>query len=122
MALPAFSGQEWVIESEKVPVVRLGGFVLDPTGVPLPDVTVELYGNPEVLFSTKRIAAFQRPSIASTVSSRDGMFRISKVPPGRYELRFTKPGFNTLSVVTTLSPADKKASKAPMRVRMSLAT
>lgn len=59
------------------------GRVLDTAGDVLPGVTVEAVGPAQV-----------EPRLE--VTDRDGRYRIDGLPPGRYALRFTLPGFNSV--------------------------
>lgn len=59
------------------------GRVLDTDGVELPGVTVEVVGPAQV-----------EPRLE--VTDREGRYRIDGLPPGRYAIRFTLPGFGSV--------------------------
>ena len=58
----------------------LGGDVLDPSGASVGDAAVELVG---------------RAGVERTRTAADGSFIFAAIPPGRYEVRVSAPGFGT---------------------------
>src|SRR5580704_14345668 len=80
------------------------GVVVDPTGGVLPDARVELRSAAGV-------------TVVSTATNRTGAFRIDSVPPGRYEVLVTFPGFKPTGLRVTVG------TRAPgaLRVTMPLA-
>ncbi len=119
----ASAGQHWDIMSHESPVKKLHGVVLSADDKPLREVKVEVFKNPEVLLKSNHYAErMAREPIASTVTDTDGKFSLPDLPRGKYELRFTKYEFNTLSVIVNFSPKKKRASGRPLRISMWLAT
>ena len=80
------------------------GVVVDPTGGVLPDARVELRSAAGV-------------TVVSTATNRTGAFRIDTVPPGRYEVVVTFPGFKPTTVRVTVGTRGPGA----LRVTMPLA-
>ena len=79
------------------------GRVLDPSGLPLPGVLVEISQAGTLL--------------RSTTTDGTGMFIVGDVPDGRYDMRFTLDGF---------APADRRqvlvaAAQEPLLLRLELA-
>src|SRR6202790_183179 len=81
------------------------GVVVDPTGGVLPDARVELRSAAGV-------------TVVSTATNRTGAFRIDTVPPGRYEVLVTFPGFKATTVRVTVGTRARGA----LRVTMPLAS
>ncbi len=74
---------------------RLSGTVLDPNGAGIPGAKVTL-SNPETGFTRQFI------------TNEAGQYSITLIPPGRYELRVEKEGFNTYqlsNIVLTVGQA-----------------
>jgi hypothetical protein len=91
-------------EAQRPAGLPVTGVVVDPTGGVLPDAQVAL-----------RSAA--GATLESTATDSAGAFRIDKVPPGRYEVLVTFPGFKPTTARVTVG------SRAPgaLRVTMPLA-
>jgi hypothetical protein len=68
----------------QVPTGRIVGKVTDSQGGPLPGVTI-------VAGSTRLVGE------ANAVTDESGTFRIFSLPAGMYAVRFTLPGFKTLT-------------------------
>jgi hypothetical protein len=73
--------QQRIPQQTASPVAALQGIVMDQSGRPLAAVEVRLTG-----------AAFS----SSTITSGDGIFRILKVPPGKYQLLLAPKGATAL--------------------------
>ena len=68
----------------------ISGRVVDPSGAPIPGVTVE--------------ATSQSLQGARTiVTAGDGVYRFPAVPPGHYQIRATLPGFRAVEKSATVS-------------------
>src|ERR1700730_6837794 len=91
-------------EAQRPAGLPVTGVVVDPTGGVLPDAQVELRSAAGV-------------TVESTATDSAGAFRIEKVPPGRYEVLVTFPGFRPTTARVTVG------SRAPgaLRVTMPLA-
>jgi Ca-activated chloride channel family protein len=70
---------------------ELRGKIVDPTGGPIPGVSLSLEGNRE-----KR----------KSETDEDGNFEIKGVEPGNYELEATMPGFKTLRQSVEMKPGE----------------
>ena len=68
----------------QAPTGKITGVVLDDQQMPLPGVTVEA-DSPSLV------------GMASAVTDTNGVFRLFGLPSGRYTLKFTLPGFNTVN-------------------------
>src|SRR5688572_2496795 len=53
-----------------------------------------------------RESAAGRVEVAASLIAPDGTFKISKMPPGRYQLRTEAPGYATVTVPIDLGPGD----------------
>jgi protocatechuate 3,4-dioxygenase beta subunit len=112
VAVCTASLEHQIINFDK-PVKHLRGRVTDHTGAPIPDVQVEVYDNPQVWdddgLTLVQKRAKQR-KLASATTDERGAFSIRGIDSGRYEVQFTRMGWNILSVLSTLnsrSGADK---------------
>ncbi len=99
----ALAVRELVIIEEPQPAQRVEGVVLDPSGAPIPDMTVS--------DCTDNWFAVLR----TTKTDSNGRFRFSR-QTGKivYNLRFDHPGFNPLQLKLKL---DKKASEQSITVK-----
>ena len=113
-------GHESVLlaDEEKVSVLR--GEVVDPSEASLPETLVEVFGDPDVLLLPNNpdieSRKEKRRRVAACRTGEDGKFCFSDLRGGRYELRFSREGFNTVSVVVSVN-AHHQASegiKMPM--------
>jgi hypothetical protein len=86
---------------------RLQGKATDFSGAPIPAVDVEIYDRPEVWsddglnLNQKRL---KQHKVASVVTDEKGRFNLGGVPAGYFEVQFSRPGWNTLSVLLNVDP------------------
>ena len=97
---------EHVVVLKEEPIARLQGLVRDPSGGPVADVIVELFDDPErqTLPYEQAVKAKPQRKLGETHTSPKGAFRLPRVRRGKYELRFTKNGFNPLSWIVVVDP------------------
>ncbi len=114
-------GQEWIVYSYRVKLSQVGGVVLDPAGEPLPGVLVEVYEKGDVLLKSGHKNDARRRLVFST-DGNDGRFAFPGLKPGKYELRFTKSGFDTLSLIVSVVAPHDHGWKLLIRVQMKVAT
>jgi hypothetical protein len=72
-------------EAQTASTGAVTGIAVDPAGLAVPGVTVQLVGG-------------DLPTIKSCASDADGWFRCSSVPPGTYQLQASRKDFKPLSV------------------------
>jgi Carboxypeptidase regulatory-like domain len=105
---------------------RLEGVVRSVNGAALPGVLVEVFNKPDYLLlsypeSEKKKKGQKR--LMGCVVGGDGKFCFRDLPPGKYELRFSKSGgWNHTHVYVIVAPRGQKASKAMLDVSMLLGT
>ena len=87
-------GQEIVEFKKDIKTHRLAGIVASPSGPLIPGVTVEL------LDPRERCAK-------ATTTDANGKFDFRISNPGRYKLRLSRAGFNTVIAVARVSPKAK---------------
>lgn len=88
-----------------------GTVVIGAGSAPIAGALVDLYDRADLVrnrsLSTEERTRKQK-HVAQTKSDTEGRFRLPGIKPGKYELRFTKPEFRTISViVTVVSPRAK---------------
>jgi len=69
---------------------------------PLSDVLVEIYDHPEktlIPHPDLKLVDIGRRRLAACYTNTNGKFCFHNTPPGEYEIRFSKPSFNTHSLV-----------------------
>jgi hypothetical protein len=112
-----WGGNRNVVIEEPKPVRSLGGIVRDPTDKPLTGVLVEVYDHPEIVLQNSSRERAGQKRIAACVTSEGGGFSLN-VPPGHYELRFSKSSeWNVTSVLVRVTQS-AAASKKGMAVRL----
>jgi hypothetical protein len=105
---------------------QVAGVVKAQTGEIVSDVLVEVYDHPEYLFlnypeSEEKKKAQHR--IQGCVVGADGKFCIRDLPPGKYELRFSKAGgWNHLHVYVVIADSKQKASSRTLELTMQPGT
>jgi len=96
--------QELVEVQEEVAVRSLSGIVVDTAGYPIPGATVEL------------LDLVNKTCLAAETTSTNGSFKFDRGRAGRYVLRTTKDGFNTLLVKVKTTHSHTKALKIMLPV------
>jgi protocatechuate 3,4-dioxygenase beta subunit len=115
---------ENIVVSEKRKHARISGTVRDVHGQIISDVLVEVFDKPDyLLLSYPQNIEKQKPQrrLAACVVGNDGRFCFANIPPGRYEVRFSKNGgWNHTSLV--LSVARRGATKRNLDITMQVGT
>ena len=86
---------ESIVIAEKERYRQLEGVVKDVNGQVMPDVLVEVFDKPDYLLLSYPESERKRKEqkrLAGCVVSSDGRFCFRALPPGNYELRFSKDG------------------------------
>lgn len=114
-------GHQNVVLVNSKPVKTLRGTLLLGYGNPnvsKEGVLVEVFDHPELAMGGDQSRAGQNRLMAC-LTGKDGTFAFD-IPPGKYELRCSKPvEWNCTSVIVEV--ADKKGSSKPLSVRLELA-
>lgn len=114
-------GQQNVIirPDEKFKSLR-GKVVVAADDQPLSGVLVEVYDKPEGLlldWKEREARKVQQRRIAACVTGPGGQFCFSKLPPGQYELRCSKPGeWNSTSAYVTVVREDRNRTSSELVV------
>lgn len=119
-----FWGDELIVSTkgDKVKVIR--GIVLDPLGnEPMNDVLVEVFDNPNV--ANMNVTIEERKKLQNRIvackTTTSGEFCFDNIPKGKYEVRFSKRDFKTLSVITLVN-SKYKSTKQGIKIMMSVGT
>ena len=113
-------GHESVILAAEEKVSMLRGKVVDPAEAVLPETLVEVFDDPDVLLSPNNpdieSRKEKRRRVAACRTGEDGKFCFSDLQEGRYELRFSRAGFNTASIVVSVKSQHQASEgiKMPM--------
>ena len=101
------------------PAKRLRGTVTDWTDAPISDTQVEVYDNPQVWDGSLSFVQMRskQKKIASAITDDKGRYYVRDVPAGRYEVQFSRMGWNILSVV--LSVDGRKAEGLCVELQIS---
>lgn len=118
-ARPPLAVEHIVVEESK-PFAVLHGLITDPSGAAVAGARIELYDHPEVWLKSGPPGS--QKLIAHTLTNKDGSFRFEGVPKGRYEIRLAVENFNPMSVLISYEPKNRKASRAPIQIKLVVAT
>ena len=105
---------------------RIAGIVRDVSGQIVSDVLVEVLDNPDhLLLSYPEDIEKQKPQrrIAACVVGNDGRFCFASIPPGKYEVRFSKDGgWNHTSLIVSVAPRRRGVTRRNLEVTMQVGT
>jgi hypothetical protein len=113
----------WIIDSpdDAGVVKRIRGKVENHGGEPVADVLVEIFDHPEVRTGEDLPASRKKQRrVAACKTGADGEFCFAGIQAGKYEVRCSKPVFDTSSVMVTLAPNLKGASGDGLKVLMDI--
>jgi len=100
--------------------------VRDVNGETISDVLVEVFDKPDhLLLPYPQNVEQQKPQrrIAACMVSNDGQFCFTNIPPGKYEVRFSKNGgWNHTSLVVSVGPRGRNATKHNLEITMQVGT
>jgi protocatechuate 3,4-dioxygenase beta subunit len=117
---------EHIVVLEKRKHARIAGNVRDVNGEILSDVLVEVFDKPgRLLLPYPQNIENQKPQrrIAACVVGSDGQFCFANIPPGKYEVRFSKNGgWNHTSLVLSVGPRGRNAPKRNLEITMQVGT
>jgi len=105
---------------------QMAGVLKAQTGEIVSDVLAEVYDHPEYLFlsypeSEEKKKAQHR--IQGCVVGADGRFCIRDLPPGKYELRFSKAGgWNHIHVYFVIATPKQKVTNRSLEIMMTPGT
>jgi hypothetical protein len=117
---------ENIIIAERAKYHDLKGVVRAGNGEILSDVLVEVLDRPEYLLLSYPESEEKKKGqrrIAACVVGSDGSFCFKGLPPGKYELRFSKDGgWKHTQVYVVVAPAGHKALKRGLEISMHVGT
>ena len=117
---------EHIVVSEKRKHIRIAGIVWDVNGEIISDVLVEVFDKPDhLLLPYPQNIDQQQPQrrIAACVVGSNGQFCFANIPPGKYEVRFSKNGgWNHTSLVVSVAPRSRNATKRNLEITMQVGT
>ena len=101
---------------------QIAGVVKAQTGEIVSDVLVEVYDKPEYLllsYPESEEKKKEQRRIQGCIVGADGKFCIRGLPPGKYELRFSKAsGWNYIHAIVVIATAKQKASNRSLEVTL----
>ncbi len=121
-----WGGNEWVAYADKKIYKSLHGEVYNLGNGATSDVLVEVLDNPDYLlydYAEGQKREKGQRVIAACKTGADGKFCFKGIPPGKYELRFSKDEHGAWSpthVHVVLNPRSPKSTKLGMRVQINL--
>jgi hypothetical protein len=117
---------EHIVLSEKRKQAHIKGIVRDVNGEIISDVLVEVFNNPDhLLLPYPQNIEKQKPQhrIAACVVGNDGRFCFANIAAGKYEVRFSKNGgWNNTSMVVTVAPRNRNATRRGLEITMQVGT
>ena len=99
------TGWQHIILPERPPVSLLQGRVVDPNGEPLADAFVELFN--------------QGKRVAGCKVGADGRFCFPAISSGKFELRVSQSGFDTVSMAVRVNRKIKKSENLEVALPVS---
>ena len=101
------SSEHIIDEREQPFVVRsINGFVLDPSGAVMEDVIVEIRD--------------QQGRVRGAITNSRGRFKLTGVPQGRYKLKVTRDGFQSIVSDVVLSNDAPRKNKLALTMRIGV--
>jgi hypothetical protein len=91
-------------------IKRVQGEIVDPGNKPVDYADISVFNNPGVLLDESLTMEQQRnrqKEVFETRADENGKYSVKKLPKGSYELEFSKPGFDTLSVIVQIDPSGR---------------
>ena len=117
---------ENIVVSEKRKHTRIAGVVRYVNGQIISDVLVEVFDKPDhLLLPYPQNIENQKPQRRTTacVVGSDGRFCFTNIPAGKYEVRFSKNGgWNHTSMVVSVAPRSRNATKRDLEIAMQVGT
>jgi hypothetical protein len=117
---------ETVTVIERTKYRQLAGVVQDTNGGIMSDVLVEVFDKPEYLLLSYPESEAKKKAqrrVAGCVVGTDGKFCFRGLPPGKYELRFSKAGgWNHTQLYIVIAGAKQKASNRTLEISMKAGT
>ena len=116
--------QNVIIKNDRV-VQSLRGIVVGAVNQrPLGGVLVEVYDKPEGLLMDWKEREARKPNqrrVAACVTGADGEFCFSKMPPGKYELRCSKPvEWDSTSAYVIVAPKARYSTSSKIVVPLQV--
>ena len=117
---------EEIVVADKLLHTKISGIVSEQNGNAISDVFVEVFDKPDYLLLPypRNIEKHKlQRRIAACVVGADGSFCFTNIRAGKYEVRFSKDGgWNHTSVVVTIAPGNRRASKIGLEIEMNRGT
>jgi hypothetical protein len=121
-----WGGNEWVAYADKKIYKSLHGEVYNLGYGATSDVLVEVLDNPDYLlydYGEGQKRKKEQRVAAACVTGADGKFCFKGIPPGKYELRFSKDEHGAWSpthVYVVLNPRSPKSTSSGMMVQINV--
>jgi hypothetical protein len=122
-------GGSWQVPTTEKKVLKtIRGEVLFSKDHPLDDVLVEVFDNPDALLDlfrpcpdgencpNSRDLPKKQKRLAACMTGEEGEFCFPDLPPGRYEVRFSKDYFEKSFLIVTLAPEHPRSSSKRLKV------
>jgi len=100
---------------------HLNGKVVDSNGIPLSEVLVEVFDNPEWIKQKSLRTRGDQKRIAVCKTASDGVFCFKDIPKGKYELRLSKGrSWNPTHIYIEVEPKGSDAVSDPLEVWLTV--
>ena len=94
-----------------------------PKQEPVPETLVEVFDHPEAIPKTPseaKQAQEVRRRVAACKTGENGKFCFDNLPFGKYELRYSKSGFEPTSLIINYDPDNSKSSKEEIEAEITI--
>ena len=115
-------GHERVLLSGEAKVNSIQGKIFEPNDDPMADALVEVFDHPGVAHQTldAEIRAKKQRRVAACKTGQDGRFRFRGIPPGKYEVRVSKIGFDPTSAIVAMKARPQRRTHSEIRIGLQL--
>jgi hypothetical protein len=114
----------WIsyLEEKEYKVNKIRGQVLlQDRDTPIKDGLVEVLDNPALAFRPENIGKkVKQKRLTACITGEKGEFCFEKLPPGKYELKFSLHAFDTLSVLVIVIRRRERRSDEQVLVNLHL--
>jgi protocatechuate 3,4-dioxygenase beta subunit len=111
-----------IIKKDQAVKSLRGKVIVAANGQPLEGVLVEVYDKPDGLlldWKERESRKAQQKRIAACITGADGQFCFANIPPGKYELRSSKPvEWDPTSIYIVVAPRNRRSVRSPLTVEL----